>query len=140
MLNQRMTEFQHHLDASTEVAKIPKIEIGDDMGITVGGRPYRDLSGSAQLRLRAVLQVAVAKMGNSAMIVLDIDDSTDRLHVQELLLMLKALAMPALIMLHQDVPDMAPDLQSPGAKKIGIVGKTYWIEDGVVLPLDKAKQ
>lgn len=105
--------------------------------ILVDGRPYRDLSGSEQLRVRAVFQVAIAQIDSSDFVVIDIDEATDRKHVRQLFEMLsRAKLGGALVCLHANRQDDVPDLSADGARRAGIVGRTYWVDDGVTAPLN----
>lgn len=136
ILKDRLEDFNATLAGFAKIADLGEIALHPhDASITVDGRPTRDLSGSEELRLRILLQLAIAQADGSSMIVVDVEDSTDRKHILGLIKMLNAAGMPALMVCHMNAPEDAPDLGSAKAQKAGYVGRTYWLDQGVARPV-----
>ena len=141
VLQVKIEEMNQHIAAWSAVAQLGDVVISEkDASITVNGTPYYDLSGAESLRLRVLLQVAIAKADGSEMVVVDIQDSTDRKHILGLVKMLNAADMPALMVCHMNNPDDAPDLESEQAKAHGYRGLSYWVENGEVAPLSSVRE
>lgn len=130
-------DFNADLDTLAVTLGLPPVRIdAADASLTVGGRPFRDLSDSeGRVRVRALLQLAIAKRDGSDAVVIDIEAATDRRHILGLIKMCNQAEMPALITCHMDHPDDAPDLASDKAKGAGYVGQSFWVEDGQVAAL-----
>jgi hypothetical protein len=96
------------------------------MAITYGGRDVRLCSASEQYRVRAVLQVAIAKLDGSGMLVLDAADILDAATRSALFAMLFGTELPALVAMTLSKPEQVPT----GAREFA-----YWIEDGVAAPM-----
>jgi hypothetical protein len=107
------------------------VALDDDLRPIYGDRPYPLLSASEQYRVRVVLQLAMARIDGSDMVVMDAADILDRQGRNGLMKMLIAAGIPALIGMTIVDPDKTPppDLAAAGR------GKTYWVERGVVEPL-----
>ena len=120
---------QEHLAPLCEAAGWKAVTLEADFSIRYGGRPYMLLSNSEQYRLRVILQIAMAKIDGSALMVMDGAEILDWAGQNGLIKVLRMVDMPALIAMTLNKPETAPDLD---AKK---VGETYWIENGITLPL-----
>ena len=120
---------QDHLAPLCEAAGWKAVTLEADLSIRYGGRPYMLLSNSEQYRLRVILQIAMAKIDGSALMVMDGAEILDWAGQNGLIKVLRMVDMPALIAMTLNKPETAPDLD---AKK---VGETYWIENGITLPL-----
>ena len=120
-----------HLAAICGKADWKDVSLDDDLRPTYGGRPYPLLSASEQYRVRAVLQLAMARLDGSGMVVLDAADILDRHGRNGLMKMLFAIGIPALVGMTIADPEKTPppDLAAAGR------GHTYWIECGVAAPL-----
>jgi hypothetical protein len=107
------------------------ITLGDDLLPTYGGRPYPLLSASEQYRVRITLQVALAKLDGSDLVVIDAADILDRAGRNGLIKLLSATGIPAIVCM--TVADAArtppPDLAAAR------LGHTYWIDAGIARPL-----
>ncbi len=96
-----------------------------DLNVAVGSVYYQMLSASEQFRVRTVLQLAIAKLEQASVVIIDGADILDQGGRGKLLTMVKDAGMPTVICMTLNKPDGAPDLAAAG------IGNTYWIENGV---------
>ena len=120
-----------HLAVPCKDAGWQDTTLDDDLRPTYGGRPYSLLSASEQYRVRAVLQLAMAKLDGSDMVVMDAADILDRHGRNGLMKMLIAASIPALVGMTIADPDKTPPPNLAASGR----GSTYWIENGVIEPL-----
>lgn len=109
------------------------VEITEDLQPTYGGRSYVLLSKSEQWRVRAILQVAAAKIDGSCMVILD--DAEILVSAKDkngLIALLKEWGGPVLIGMAYAKPELAPDLSAKG------LGVTYWVSDAQAAPIGDA--
>ena len=106
-----------------------QVTVDAEMTFAYGGRPYALLSTSEQYRVRAVLQVAMAHLDGSAMVVLNAADVLDGPTRSGLLDLLDEGGMPALVLLTLSRPSQCPDLATDG------LGQSYWLSEGIAHPL-----
>lgn len=99
--------------------------IAPDMAIAYGGRPYALLSTSEQYRVRAMLQLAFARLDSSSMVVLDAADVLDGTTRGGLFQMLDDAGLPALVCMTLTRPAHVPDLAAAA------LGASYWLEEGI---------
>jgi hypothetical protein len=123
--------FNRTLAGDCEVADWPPVALAADMALTYGGRPYPLCSTSEQYRVRAVLALAMARLDESAMLVLDAADVLDGTTRSGLFSMLAEAGIPALVTMTLTRKEQAPDLAAAG------LGASYWIEGGVCQPLSR---
>lgn len=109
------------------------VTIDEEFTVSYGGTPYPLLSASEQMRVRIVLQVAMAKSDGSAMLVVDGADMLDAAGRNGLFRLVRDAQLPALVAMTFSRVDQVPDIAAPG------FGATYWVEGGVTLPLADAK-
>lgn len=116
-----------------ETAGFAPVTFNEDLVPSYGGRPYTLLSGGHLYRMRAILQVAQAKLDGSSMVVLDaadICDSPGRAGIFNLLIDSELPAVVAMTTIHgARVPDLA---------KSGL-GVTMQIVDGRTRPYETEK-
>lgn len=105
------------------------VEINADMTISYGSRRYQLLSESEKFRVRAVLQLAMARLDGSSMVVVDGADVLDGPTRGGLFSLLQEIEIQALIALTLTKPEQVPDISSFG------VGNSYWISEGIAKPL-----
>lgn len=133
VLNRKMKDFNEKEIAPVyKAAGWPAVTLDANMEPMFDGFTYRDLSKSHQWIARTVLQIAIAKLDGSDMVLLDEADLLDKGNRNRLFGMLVKLKQPAVIGMTVNVPNLVPDL---AAKK---VGESYWIEAGIAKPLAKA--
>lgn len=118
------------------------VRVEPDMSITYGGRPYHALSGlgpqlsSDQFRVRVILQVALAQRAEDACVIIDAADVLDQKGRNGIMALLNKSEMAALVCMTFShtllVQGKVPDLEKAR------LGRTYWLSDGVALPLHEA--
>jgi hypothetical protein len=106
-----------------------QVTIDAEMTLAFGGRPYPLLSTSEQYRVNAVLQVAMAHLDGSSMVVVDAADVLDGTTRSGLIALLEESGLPALVCLTLTRREQLPDLEAAG------LGTSYWLADGVAQAL-----
>jgi hypothetical protein len=117
-----------------DVSEWKRVEIAPDMAVTYGGRRYELLSASEQYRTRVVLQVAIARLEQASMVVIDAADILDSSTRSGLLDLLIEAGLPALVALTLSRPEQVPDLARAG------LGSSIWIERGIAMPIGDVKK
>lgn len=130
-----------HLAEMAKTMALPPISIDDDMQIWMGRRPYIALTGSEQWRVRAAIQLEIARHDGSSMVVIDgriginegpgmeiLVHESDR---SRFLQMLLGVGIPALVVLalRDADPERLPDLAAAGC------GASYWVEGRRAVPV-----
>lgn len=117
-----------------EFAKWPDMKLEADLSITIGGRVFGLCSESEQYRARIVMQLALAKIDQAPLVVIDRADTLDQNGRNELFVLLYMVQIPALVAMTMNRIEKVPDLATSG------IGRSYWLEDGVCTALvtDKA--
>lgn len=123
-LDAALGEFNARLASICGIARWLPVKINADMSIERDGLPYALVSASAQYRARVAIQLAIAAIQSSSMVVIDGFDILDKAGRNGLLRLLKQMGITALLTATFSARDVMPDLS-----KIG--GRSYWIEDGV---------
>ena len=124
-LRTRLDDFNSELITLSHVAGWRSATVQPDMTLSYGTRPYPLLSASEQYRVRACLQVAMAKLDKSDIVILDAADILDGAMRRGLIDMLIVAEIPALVCMTVSREDQIPDLRKSG------IGHSYVIEDGV---------
>ena len=106
-----------------------KVEITEDFRVTLAGRVFPLLSDSDQMRVRIILQVAMAKIDGSSMVVIDRAEALDAANKKKLMGLLIDCGVPALVCMVVPSPAAVPDLKKAG------FGETVWIDSGEAKPL-----
>lgn len=130
-----LKRFEETVNKGAQWAWLGRVSISPEIVIAVDQRPYRDLSGSEKLRLRAVLQGAIAAEAGDDMIVIDLDEATDKRSIIGIVRMLTGYQLSGVVCAHAEAKEAAINLQTPGAKESGIDGYTYWVENGATAVL-----
>jgi hypothetical protein len=115
-------------------ARWQSVEVREDLSITYGGRPYALLSASEQWRVKVVVQIAMAKLDGSDLVLIDAADILSSKRRNGLMALLATMEVPVVVAMTYGTPEKVPDLAD--AK----MGRTYWIADGVASPLAAVKQ
>jgi hypothetical protein len=84
--------------------------------------------------VRAIVQVAMAKLDGSDMVVLDAADVLDGTTRSGLFAMLEESGLPALVCMTLTRREQVPDLAASE------LGASYWIEDGIGQPLHAMRE
>lgn len=100
------------------------VALTEALGVTYGGRPYTLLSDSEQYRVRVTLQIAMARLDGSALVIIDGADILDPAGRNGLFALLAETGLPALVGMTVASMAKAPDLAAHG------LGRTHWIEAG----------
>lgn len=116
------------------VAGWQNVEIAADMSIAYGGRAWPLLSESERYVVRTLLQSAIALRDDSAALVIDAADILDKVWRNGLIRLLRHMARPALVCMTMPTPAEVPNLRAAG------MGESFWIRDGVLIPLEAAQQ
>lgn len=113
------------LGALCAAANWRPVTVTPDMEVEYDGMPHPLLCKSEQYRVRFVMQVAMAQLDGSALVIIDDADALPMSARKGLLLMLKSCGIPTVVGMMVPGPDKTPDLEKAG------LGVTYWMEDGV---------
>jgi hypothetical protein len=121
---------ESYLDPLTEAAGWKRVEITPEMTITCGGVNAREplLSESQVMRTRVALQVALARLDGSDIVLIDRADCLDRAGRNGLFALLAAAGVRAVVAMTMNAPRFLPDLAGSG------LGESYWVENGVATP------
>lgn len=116
------------LAAVGDITKWPEIKIENDLSITYGGRVAQESTGEVseaqELRVRIALQVAMAQLDRSDILVVDKADHLDKMGRGSLMRLLGSWSKPAIVAMTMPEIGKVPDLNKMG------IGVSYWIEDG----------
>jgi hypothetical protein len=129
ILTKRLDEtINATLAALTKAAGWPPITLGDDIAPTYDGRAD-GLSHSERWRTQLAVQVALAMLDGSPVVLVDNLDHCPPHARKGALLLLKASGLKAILALMADSPDKAPNL---ARARLGV---TYWVENGTCHPI-----
>jgi hypothetical protein len=102
------------------------VSVDEDLEVLYGSRPYFLLSASEQYRVRAVLQLAIAALDGSPVVILDGADMLDQEGREGLFGMLaEQQDRGFLVGMTMDEATQAPNLKEAG------MGTTYWVDGGI---------
>ena len=121
-----------HTDPLCQTLGMPPLTLTSEMDVRVGPLPYQILSASEQYRVKAVLQLAVAKMENADIVILDGADIIEPSGRGKFLQLVQSIGIDAVVCMTLSSPDKAPDLAAAG------VGATYWIADTTCTQVTRA--
>lgn len=111
------------------------VTLNEDLQAEYGGRSYPMLCKSEQHRARFVLQIAMAQLDGSALVLIDDADALPISARGGLLQMVAQSGLSAVIAMMVPSPDKAPNIGA-GANPLGV---TLWVEDGVTVPYADAR-
>jgi hypothetical protein len=126
--------FNDYLAIACQGAKWPVVRLDENLNPHYGTRPVWAASASGQWRARVVVQLVMAKMDESAAVVIDEADILDQKGRNNLFALLKDTGIKAVVCLTANKPDVVPDLAK--AK----LGKSFWIEAGVATLIGAAEE
>lgn len=129
VLAKKMAEFNGMLSRLSASAGWPAVTLADDLSASLGERPYILLSESEKYRVRAVLQVAMADLDGSDLVIVDAADILDRLGRNGLFKLLAGTSMRALVCMTMNKVEDVPNLAAAG------MGASYWLNDSVLSPI-----
>jgi hypothetical protein len=130
ILTKRLNETINNatLATLTKAAGWPPVTLGDDLAPTYDGRAD-GLSHSERWRTQLAVQVALAMLDGSPVVLVDNLDHCPPHARKGALLLLKASGLKAILALMADSPDKAPNL---ARARLGV---TYWVENGTCHPI-----
>jgi hypothetical protein len=129
-----LTLFQRdHTDPLCDTLGMLPLTLTPELDVRVGPLPYQMLSASEQYRVKAVLQLAVAKMENADIVILDGADIIEPAGRGKFLQLVQSIGIPAVVCMTLSSPEKAPDLAAAG------VGATYWIADATCAQVTRAQ-
>lgn len=108
------------------------IVLGADLDVTYNGKRYSLISESEQWRCRVAMQVAMARLDGSELVIIDGADILDIPNRQGLFMATSKCGLKVLIAATFSKPDSAPHLPPE-------IGHSYWIENGETRPLVPAQ-
>lgn len=126
VLADKMAEFNGMLGRLSETAGWPAVKLADDLGQSLGDRPYILLSESEKFRVRLVLQVAIADLDGSDVLIVDAADILDRGGRNGLFKLLSSTGMRALVCMTMNKAEDVPNLAKAG------FGASYWLNESVL--------
>lgn len=129
VLAAKMAEFNGMLARLSQAAGWPAVELADDLSSSLGGRPYVLLSESEKFRVRVVLQVAIADLDGSDVVIVDAADILDRGGRNGLFKLLSSTGMRALVCMTMNKAEDVPNLAAAG------MGASYWLNESILAPI-----
>ena len=129
ILTEKLAAFNKTLADFSAIGGWPAVSVGDDLSVRYGCRDYILLSASAQFRTRLTIQLAIASMDGSDLVVIDAADILDKKGRNGLFSLVVKTGLKCLILMTFDAPSLVPDLSKPG------FGSSFWVGDGVLAPL-----
>ncbi len=132
VLKRKLDAFNGRLAALCEIAGWPAVHLTEDLDVRCSGRPALLMSASERYRCDVLLQLAIAEIEGSGVVIIDGADILDRDNRNGLIKALRSLPVTAIVTMTANSPAVMPDLHKAGW------GETYWIEDGTAMPLATA--
>lgn len=130
VLASKMAALRARLAEMSAAAGWPVVEIDDELRATLGGRIYGLLSESEKFRVRTVLQVALADLDGSDVVIVDAADILDKAGRNGLFGMLRKAGMRALVCMTMNEVKDVPNLAKAG------LGRSYWIGGATLAPVE----
>lgn len=127
-LRKALAKFNTYLEQLSEIAEWKTVKVESDGSVSAGGFYFEQLSASAKLRARAIIQAAFAAYDKSELVIVDAVDLLDNQDGgrRDLLNMLAALDRPVLIGCTADSIDDLAAIETSGA------GLVYQVKDGAI--------
>lgn len=123
VLASRLGSFNAALGKICDAASWARVFVEPDMSITFGGRPYLLLSESEKFRARVTLQLALADLDASDVVVIDAADILDRAGRNGLFAALKLCELKAVVCMTMNRAEDVPPIGKAG------IGRAYWLDD-----------
>lgn len=125
VLQRKLSDLNSLLSEFSAGAKFPEeVQLGEDLSVGYGKRPYQLLSESEQWRCDFVIGAVLAQREGAPVILVD---RLDLLHPQArpgVLFLLHRIGIPALICMTAKAPDTVPDLRKAR------MGTVLWLDQG----------
>lgn len=129
VLAAKMAEFNGMLARLSATAGWPAVALDDELASSLGDRPYILLSDSEKYRVRVVLQVAIADLDGSDVVIVDAADILDRGGRNGLFKLLADTGMRSLVCMTLNKSEDVPNLAAAG------YGASYWLTDSILAPI-----
>ena len=120
-LAKRLGDFNKKMAPLSKKLEYPALRIDGDLNVWLGDRSYPLLSQGERFAARVIMQVAIAQIDESDMVVIDAAEVLVGSKLVGLLKMLKAAKIPTLLCVAVKGPEAPPDLEKSN------LGVTYWI-------------
>lgn len=104
------------------------VTIDGEMNVYYGGEEAKEplISESQVARVIVTLQIALAQLDKSSLVLIDHADRLDKSGRNGLFKLLRAIDLPAVVAMMVNVPELLPDLAKAG------MGESYFLEGGTV--------
>lgn len=129
VLAAKLANFNELLAIICETAGWPAVTIDEYLDIRFNQRPYVLLSVGEKFAVNAVLQIALAKMDGSQILIMDGFDVLDSKYRNGLITILDSLPIPTVIGCTFGAESDVPNFEG--------LGLTYWCENGGVVQISK---
>lgn len=134
VLARHIETLNTRLAAASADAKWGTVRIDENFGAWCGTEPYWTLSKSTQWRVRTTLQVVLAQIDGSDLVVIDEADILDPKGRNGLVMMLKRAGVGALVAMTVGDRSKVPDLAAAG------FGASYWLDGGIAASISGDRQ
>jgi hypothetical protein len=115
----------------SRLADWPEVRIEPDLKITYGQAGYSQISESEKFRTRVILQIGLAKLDDSQVVIVDAADILDGENRNGLFTLLSNIDMATLLTMTADSMHKVPNLAEHG------LGITYWLDGAVAQIVQK---
>ncbi len=132
-LDEKIVEFNRDiLSPLCELYGSEQVYLDNNLDIYRGKFHYSMLSRSAKFAVRTIIQIAIAKMDKSELLIIDDVDEINAKESRSCLfnLIVKS-GIPTLVLMAKRPEEHAPDLEANG------LGKTYLMKDGNIEPFNE---
>lgn len=128
MLIGALGDFNEKLAALSKKAGWKVVSIDNDLGLRYNGHPFVVISRGEKYRANATIQIAIALIDKSPLVIFDDADDLDKDGRNQFFRLLISSKIPALVGMAV-FPNKAGSLEVPDLKEKGI-GRTYWVREG----------
>ncbi|MFY7960720.1 MAG: AAA family ATPase [Elsteraceae bacterium] len=120
----------------TQAGDLPDVSVTEEMDIQVNGRPFQFLSGSERWLADTVIRLAVAKLQQAPVVIIDAADILDLGRKNGLFTAIEENGVPCILgMTIAAGIQKCWDFSAPDVA----LGETYWVAGGVLKPLAQAR-
>jgi hypothetical protein len=133
-LTAQLDAFNAAVAALAAEAGWPAPTIDAGMEVYLCGRPPELWAKSERYRVNVLLQAAIAQRDGSEALIVDAADLLDQHGRNSLFALLAAVGKPAIVAVTMSALQSVPDLAAAG------LGRSYWVDAGVVQPLTMSTQ
>lgn len=131
VLMKRMDAFNKRLANISAIAKWGTVKVDGNFVLRLDGRHYVVLSGAQRLAADITVQIAIAMVTKAAMMVIDTADTFVGPNRNKLFTVLNKVKVPVIVGMSMPNPAKVPNLAAMD------MGHTYWVDKGVLRPIDE---